>query len=179
MAYTIVNPQLGFPPINGTDAGVTTSGGTSGGTLIPTPPLTPGAIVRAVDPTYGAGEFILLAGVASTVVGSLVTYNTGSFTTALAPAGTNLPQPVAVAMSANVSATTWGWYQISGIAVAAKSTSVSLPANVAVGISGTGVLSVSSTGAEVQGALVSVSAITSATTVQVVLNRPHMQGRIT
>ena len=36
------------------------------------PPL--GTIVRAVDPTYGAGEFISLIGVASTLVGTVVTY---------------------------------------------------------------------------------------------------------
>ncbi|TMJ36273.1 MAG: hypothetical protein E6G87_10650, partial [Alphaproteobacteria bacterium] len=60
-----------------------------------------GTIVRAKDPTYGAGEFIYLAGVASTVVGSLVTYDENLGTTALAPA-TGGKGPVAVAMSANV-----------------------------------------------------------------------------
>jgi hypothetical protein len=77
-----------------------------------TPPL--GTIVSAVDPTYGTGEFIFLKGVASTVVGSLVTYDQTLATTTLAPA-TGGNGPVAVAMSANV-ASQYGWYQIAGAA---------------------------------------------------------------
>ena len=59
-----------------------------------------GTIVRALDPTYLAGEFIYLTGVASTVVGSIVVYSPDDFTTALAAA--NAVGPVAVAMSINV-----------------------------------------------------------------------------
>ena len=73
-----------------------------------------GTIVQAKDlasTDYGVGEFIYLAGVASTVVGSVVTYDAGGFTTALASA--NAVGPVAIAMSANV-ASQYGWYQISG-----------------------------------------------------------------
>lgn len=74
-----------------------------------------GTIVRAKDPTYGSGEFIYLKGIGSTVVGSWVTYNVTPGTTALlAP---NAIGPVAVAMSANV-ASQYGWYQISGDALA-------------------------------------------------------------
>lgn len=73
-----------------------------------------GLIVRAKDPTYGAGEFIYLKGVASTAIGSWVTYNADDNTTALLAA--NAIGPVAVAMSATV-ADTFGWYQISGKAV--------------------------------------------------------------
>ena len=40
-----------------------------------------GTIVNAYDPTYGAGEFIYLLGVANTVVGSAATYNADGFTT--------------------------------------------------------------------------------------------------
>ncbi|CAB4139729.1 hypothetical protein UFOVP353_6 [uncultured Caudovirales phage] len=73
-----------------------------------------GTIVRAEDATYGAGEFIYLRGVASTAVGSWVTYNVDDGTTTLlAP---NAIGPVAVAMSANV-ANQFGWYQIQGKAV--------------------------------------------------------------
>jgi len=71
-----------------------------------------GTIVRAKDPSYGEGEFIYLKGVASTVVGSWVTYNLDDGTTALLAA--NAIGPVAIAMSANIAATTYGWYQISG-----------------------------------------------------------------
>lgn len=74
-----------------------------------------GTIVSAHDPAIGSGEFVYLQGVASTVVGSWVTYNTDDFSTALI-----LPDaigPVAVAMSANV-ASQYGWYQINGKASA-------------------------------------------------------------
>lgn len=73
-----------------------------------------GLIVNAKDPTYGVGEFIYLKGVASTVVGSWVTYNADDNSTALLAA--NAIGPVAVAMSATV-VDTYGWYQISGKAV--------------------------------------------------------------
>jgi hypothetical protein len=73
-----------------------------------------GTIVRASDPTYGAGEFIYLKGVASTATGSFVTYNADDGSTALLAA--DAIGPVAVAMGATV-ASTWGWYQISGKAV--------------------------------------------------------------
>ena len=164
MAYTISTPLVGAQPI----------GVTSTTQLQPT-----GQIVRAIDPTYGEGEFIYLKGVANTVVGSIVTYNTSAGTTTLAPAGSNKPQPVAVAMSANV-ANQWGWYQISGIAVVAKAATVSLAAGVAVGVQSTGVINASASGKEVQGALVAAvaSAASGRTTVQVVVNRPHMQGRV-
>src|SRR5574342_501495 len=55
-------------------------------------------------------EFIYLKGVASTVAGSPVTYNT-SFQSALTVTGAR--GPVAFAMAATV-ANTWGWYQICG-----------------------------------------------------------------
>jgi len=164
MAYTISTPLIGAQPIAVTDT---------------TQNHAVGTIVRGVDPTYGEAEFIYLKGVASTAVGSIVTYNTSSGTTALAPVGTNKPQPVAVAMSANV-ASQYGWYQISGIAVVAKSATVSLAANVAIGVKTIGLVASTGSGKEVQGALVAAvaSAATGRTTVQVVVNRPHMQGRV-
>ncbi len=73
-----------------------------------------GTIVNAVDPTYGEGEFIYLKGLASTAIGSWVTYNLDDGSTTLAVA--DAVGPVAVAMSANV-ASQYGWYQISGKAV--------------------------------------------------------------
>ena len=164
MAYTISTPLVGAQPIAVTDT---------------TQNHAVGTIVRGVDPTYGEAEFIYLKGVASTAVGSIVTYNTSSGTTALAPVGTNKPQPVAVAMSANV-ANQYGWYQISGIAVVAKSATVSLAAGVAIGVKTIGLVASTGSGKEVQGALVAAvaSAATGRTTVQVVVNRPHMQGRV-
>lgn len=73
-----------------------------------------GTRVRAVDPTYGEGEFIYLKGVASTAIGSWVTIHEDDFTTTLLAA--NDIGQVGVAMSANV-ASQYGWYQISGKAI--------------------------------------------------------------
>ena len=73
-----------------------------------------GTIVQCKNGTYGVGNFIYLQGVASTAVGSWVTYAQDDNTTALLAA--NAIGPVGVAMSACV-ASNYGWYQISGKAV--------------------------------------------------------------
>lgn len=103
MAYTIQDTFVGLPKIDATHA-------TGGYLELPNV----GTIVRATDPTYGSGEFIFLNGVASTEVGSWVTYNADDGSTALLAA--NAIGPVAVAMSANVAGQR-GWYQIQGKAV--------------------------------------------------------------
>lgn len=177
MAYTIVNPTLGVMPITSTDAGITPA---NGSTVIPTPPMTAGMIVRATDPTYGEGEFILLYGVASTIVGSLVRYNAVSFQTVLVTNTTVQDTPVAVAMSANTG-TNWGWYQISGTAVLAKTAVIILP-NVAVYISGTAgkVKALASAGLQVVACKSQLVTTASASgTVLVTINRPHLQSQIT
>lgn len=74
-----------------------------------------GSLVRATDPVYGSGEFVYLKGVASTVVGSWVTYNSDDGTTTLLVA--SAIGPVAVAMSIADAATKFGWYQINGKAL--------------------------------------------------------------
>ena len=99
MAYRIVDPIIGSQAIAETS---TTQ----------RHPL--GTVVRATDPTYGSGEFIYLSGVASTAVGSWVTYHEDDYSTTLLAA--NDIGQVAVAMSANV-ASQYGWYQIKGKAV--------------------------------------------------------------
>jgi hypothetical protein len=106
MAYTIADTFLGYPKIAATSTAPWTGGGTA------LPPL--GTIIRAVDPTYGVGEFIFLKGLAATAVGSWVTYNDDDWSTTLLAA--NAIGPVAVAMSANV-AGQYGWYHISGKAI--------------------------------------------------------------
>lgn len=73
-----------------------------------------GTIVTAVDPVYGAGEFIYLKGLAATAVGTWVTYNSDDFSSTLLAA--NAIGPVAIAMSACV-ASNYGWYQIQGKAL--------------------------------------------------------------
>lgn len=74
-----------------------------------------GTRVQAKHSTYGVGEFVYLAGAASTVVGSVVTFNQDDHSTTLAAA--NAVGPVATAMSANV-ASQYGWYQVFGKGVA-------------------------------------------------------------
>jgi len=101
MAYTVTETTIGVQPIaiDETTANQAVALGT---------------IVQASDPDLGSGEFIYLKGLASTVVGSWVTYNSSDNTTTLLAA--NAIGPVAVAMSPCV-ANEFGWYQISGKAV--------------------------------------------------------------
>jgi len=178
MAYTIVSPHIGVMQIANTDAGYTPANASS---AVPTSPMYPGMVVQAQDPTFGMGEFILLKGVASTAVGSLVTYNTSSYTTTLCPVTANLGQPVAVAMAANTSSSNWGWYQISGVAVVAKSTGIAIAPNVALGINSTAKIGASASGKQVLGARTANAATVASatTTINVVIDRPHLQGRVT
>lgn len=164
MAYAI-QARIGAQPITTTDTTQRHALGTT---------------VKGVDPTYGEAEFIYLLGVASTAVGSVVTYDLTSYQTALAAVGTNLPRPVAIAMSANV-ASQYGWYQISGIAVVKKSCTVCLVAGGAVAVKTIGLVATTGSGKEIQGALVAATASAAAgrTTVPVMIARPHMQGRVT
>lgn len=139
-----------------------------------------GTIVRGWDPTYGEGEFIYLLGVASTVVGSPVTFDATTYQTTLAAVGTNLPRRMAFAMSANV-ASQYGWYQISGMCVASKSASICCVAGAAVAVKTTGLISKTGSGKEISGALVATtaSAATGRITVILSIDRPRLQGRIT
>lgn len=173
--WTITEPEAGFQPITAFSA-------------VSTPQHPAGTIVRAYDSTtstttgaQGAGEFIYLQGVASTVAGSLVTYNPATGVTVLAPTTANKTTPFAVAMSANVLATTWGWYQIAGVAVIAKTTIKVNPA-VAIYVTGSGqITSTAASGKQVTNA-VSANAATVAsatTTVLVTINRPGGWGSAT
>ena len=75
-----------------------------------------GTIVRCKDPTYGAGEFIYLKGVASAAAKDWVTYDAESFTVARLAA--NAIGPVAISASTSAcTASYYGWYQISGLAL--------------------------------------------------------------
>lgn len=139
-----------------------------------------GTIVRGWDPIYGDAEFIYLLGVASTVVGSIVTYDASTYQTVLSAVGGNIPRPIAVAMSANV-ASQYGWYQISGVAVCRKTCTISLAAGAAVGVLTTGLIAGTGSGKEISGAAVAAvaSATAGRTTVSVMINRPRKQGRVT
>ena len=175
MAYSFTENRAGMLQIANTDSGVTMANGTS---AIPTPPNTLGQVVRAFDPTYGEGEFIMLVGVASTVVGSLVTYNATTYQTTLSANTANQATPVAVAMAANT-AGLFGWYQIGGLAVV-KKTAVATSAQVPVYQSATAgrIMATAASGKQVLGAR-SANLATVASTVSTVIvsiNRPHLQG---
>lgn len=169
MAYVFASPSLGMPAIAST-IDVTT--------LTAPKPWVLGDIVRAVDPTFGSGEFIYLKGVASTVVGSVVTYDQFLATTTLAPA-TGGKGPVAVAMSINLLGFA-GWYQIGGAAVV-KAPNAMVP--------GAGVFMLAATpgsvddaqvnGAQIVNAVVSTTTGTPGAGLGVIqINRPFYQGQI-
>lgn len=166
MAYHITDPRAGNQPIANTE----------------TTQLHPlGARAKAVDPTYGEGEFIYLLGVASTIVGSLVRWNATTYQTTLADgaAAQRKATPVAVAMSANV-ASQYGWYQTSGLAVIKKD-AVTFPANAPIFMGTSGRIKVlQSGGRQVLGATTAnLATVTSTTsTVVVAIDRPSMQAQV-
>jgi hypothetical protein len=181
MAYIHTEPKAGLPAI--TDHAIPATVETVGSTVITSKQVPLGKIVRAVDPTYGEGEFIRLVGVASTVVGMLVKYNATTYQTALLSVtnGKNKGVPVAVAMSACV-ANEHGWYQISGLAVV-KKTTVAVTPQVPIFISATdGRMKVlASAGQQILGAQTAnlATVVTTTSTVVVAINRPISQGQIT
>lgn len=188
MAYTFDEPRIGMLQIANSDAGYTTASpiySSGAGIVVPTPPTVLGSVIRAKDPTLGEGEFICLLGVVNTLVGSLVIYDSTTYQTTLCPSTANLARPVAVSMSAN-GAAAYGWYQISGSATVLKSTGLphSIQPNVTVGVLSAGKISQGSSagaGKEIENARYSnsVTASSASTTCVIIIDRPHMQGRIT
>lgn len=133
-----------------------------------------GTIVRAKDPTYGEGEFIYLQGIGSTIVGSVVEYDT-SFVTALETTALSVPRPNAVSMSINI-ASQYGWYQISGLAKVAKLSTTSFAADAILAASA-GLAIAGASGLMISGALVAVVAsavsVTAPDLTTVNINRPR------
>ena len=180
MAYTISNPQLGYLPLNQTDSGFIPPNNliTGSTTALPSTPSKPGMIIDGTDPVYGGGEFILLLGVSGTAVGTVVTYNTANYTTTLASASEGAAIQCAVSMSANTSATVWSWYQISGVAIATKS-AVSVALSGAIGITTAGLVAQAATDLQqIEGGAFAAAATTLATTVAIVINRPHLHAAL-
>lgn len=173
MAFVFRDTTLGLPPITSTLASSTTAGRSTPSRL--------GQIAKAYDTTYGEGEFIYLKGLDNTVVGSVVTYSPSTYQTALVPNTANLGQPVAVAMSANLTGY-YGWYQISGVAVV-KKTAVQVTPSVALFISGTAgrLMSTAASGKQILNARSANTATvtTTTSTVLVSISRPFAQGRTT
>jgi hypothetical protein len=133
-----------------------------------------GLIVQGRDPSLGMGEFIYLKGVGSTILGSIVNYD-DNFTTALDTSATAGPsRPLAVALAA-CTASYYGWYQISGLAVAAKASATTFADGVGLG-AGSGLAVAVATGTVIQGAIVrgvTTTTGTGAQTVSIAINRPH------
>lgn len=164
MAYVPTNPSLGNQAIAVTST-------KQNGAL--------GRIIQAVDPIYGAGEFIYLKGAASTAIGTLVSYDQNLATTTIVPA-TGGKGPVAVAMSANV-ANQFGWYQIVGAAAVAAPNAMSPGADVFMLAATPGsVDDAAVAGEQVLGAVVSTTTGTPSAGLAIIqINRPFMQGQIT
>ncbi len=138
-----------------------------------------GTIVRAFDPTYGEGEFIYLVGVASTLVGTVVTWHDADTTlglTAFSTTAVDSGEPLAVAMSACV-ASEYGWYQISGIAVVGKANTLSLAPGVDLAIA-SGLAIAAATTNRVSGlnTAITASASTLVITVPCLIQRPTGPG---
>lgn len=131
--------------------------------------------------TQGAGRLIYLQGASNTIQGSVVTYNTrdGSTTLLTATTGKNTGAPLAVAMAANNLTTTWGWYQIAGVALVAKD-ATDFGTSAAVYLSATaGKVSVTAaSGAQMEAAITvnSISVASTTTTIYVQINRPFVTG---
>lgn len=139
-----------------------------------------GTRVVATDPTYGQGDFIYLLGVDSTVIGSMVTYDTTTYQTALSPNTAGIGASFAIAMSANV-ASAYGWYQVRGMAVI-KKTAVAVSPMVALYQSATTgrVMSTAASGKQVVGARSAnlATVVTSTSVITANVNWPHNTGVI-
>lgn len=164
MTYALTSPYAGAQPIADTST-------------VQNHPI--GTIVRAFDPTYGEGEFIYLVGVASTLVGTVVTWHDADTTlglTAFATTAVDSGEPLAVSMSANV-ASQYGWYQISGIAVVGKANTLSLAPGVDLAIA-SGLAIAAATTNRVRGLNTAITASASALviTVPCLIQRPSGPG---
>ncbi len=164
MAYIITENRLGQTHIDSVDDSA----------IVPV-----GTIVRAVDPTYGEGEFVYLLGVVNTIVGSIVTWHdadTSLGLTALSTTVVDSGEPLAVAMAATV-AGKYGWYQISGIAVLGKANSLSMAPGLDFAVAA-GLVIAAATTNRVRGANTAITASASALviTIPCLINRPSGPG---
>ena len=163
MAYMITDPEIVTQAIGAT---ATTAAYPYGYT------------VNGKDSTYGAGQFIYLKGVTSTVVGSVVSYNLLTGATTLVPNTANLAAPLAVAMSANTTGV-YGWYQVAGAAVI-KKTAVKVSPAVKLYLSGTAgrLMSTAASGKQVLECIsLNAATVLSATsTITALIRNPFAQG---
>ena len=139
-----------------------------------------GTIVRGFDSSLGGGEFIYLAGVTSNAIGALATWNPVDKTTTLVPNTAKLGYPVAVSLTANTTATSYSWYQISGAASVLKS-AAAIAKGARIAISGTAgtVLGTSTAGKFVNNAIAVNSTVSATTFAKILINRPYMENHAT
>jgi hypothetical protein len=190
--YTPVENRIGIQPIAVANVPNTALQSGQSPFLNAEHPL--GTIIKAFDPIYGESEFIYLQMVASTVVGSAVTWNgygtvngqgstsRSQFQTALAGTTANQGQPVGFAMAAFPSgspATAFGWFQIAGNAVAATNGTLAAgPGKVFLAASGT-VTSTQANGVELVNAInVTATGTPAANQAIISINRPFAQGQV-
>jgi hypothetical protein len=161
MAFSHLDQVGGAIPFANVDAGQTIA---DGSTVVPSGPHKLGDRAKGHSATYGGGEFILLKGVSSTVVGSVVTFSKSDWTTALVTTTAAKGYSIAFAMSANATASTFGWYQIYGKAQSKKTATAFAGVNdkVYIGVSAGKVTSASAATKAVFGAVAAATAATSA-----------------
>lgn len=166
--WTPVNNRLGIQPILSVVAG----------TANQQHPL--GTMVSAYDSAstlQGEGEFIYLPGGTSVAVGSLVTWNILDKTVTIMPNTAKLGVQAAVSMAANTSASSYSWYQISGVATVLK-TAVAVAKLARIAVSGTAgsVFGASTAGKFVNNAIAVNSTVSANTFAKVQLQRPFMEN---
>jgi hypothetical protein len=166
------NSGLGVAPLTGTPAGIPDT--------VAAVPV--GTVVTMVDEIQGAGEFIYLPGVAGLVAGDAVVYdlNPASISVARYVQNTfaNSGRPLAIALTA-LTAAQFGWYQISGVAIA--NVVAGTAAGVAMGTATTGQLgNTADAGDQILNARISTAVGTPAAgKAYLTLQRPFVQGQIT
>lgn len=161
MAYQLTTPLIGAQVI---------------GTTSTTQKHPLGQIVQAFDSTYGAGEFIYLKSINSTIVGSVVTYHLSTFLTALATSVVGVSNPIAVAMNAS-STGEYNWYQIGGIAIMGKANTLSLAVTLPLAVA-SGLVIAADTTNRLSGCITAAiaSASTLVITVPCMIQRPTTGG---
>jgi hypothetical protein len=145
----------GLPVIGAADLGRYYAAFGAGGAQVAQASGPVGKIVRAVDPNYGAGDFIYLAGpsASNVLLGDLVFFG-GTQTLTINGVSTVVPLyqatldagtayqnvPLAVAVGTPPANTQWGWFQMSGCAIMATNGTLTA-ANLAVYRTGSGQIS--------------------------------------
>ncbi|TXH44519.1 MAG: hypothetical protein E6Q97_32450 [Desulfurellales bacterium] len=152
------------------------------GTIDTSPSVAVGTVSKFYDPVQGEGTFIYLPGVASVADGDAVVYdlNPGAQAIVRAASGThaNSGRPVAFAVGALV-ASTYGWYQIEGVAIASVLAGFAA-GNLFLSATAGSVDDGAINGAQILGARGSSAIGTpAANKAYVTISRPHIQGQIT